>query len=193
VSFQQVVYVASTANDPQMLKSLSAESAKVFLRSMEQYAASGGTKPWTAFISPGLRAFSAVSVFDHHPTDQELLAYLQQIARQTPDDVDAIKERIKKIKIDSQETTAVGKVSSLLISMEEALLELSLAENLPNPDTYACVPLDTHIELIMEKLPRGLQTKVAQRMKFLPKITSKRVFTNLLMDESKKYEWPKKG
>lgn len=74
--------------------------------------------------------------------------------------------------------------------MEEALVDLGLQETLQNGGC-ACVPLETHIEIILEKLPRSFQQKVKQRMKFLPQIASKRIFAQLLVAEAEGYAWPK--
>ncbi len=177
--------------EPKLLRSLSAEAVKSFLAELEEYGAAGGAKHWTAFINPGLLAFVKYTYFEYNPQAQELFNFLYEISIQTTDNIEAIKERLRKIKVNEDEKTSLDKVRSLLISMEEALLELKLDEDVSNNGTDICVPLDTQIQLLLEKLPRGLQQKINQRMKFLPKITKKKTFANLLLDEAKAYEWPK--
>ncbi len=85
----------------------------------------------------------------------------------------------------------IDRVKSLLVSMEEAYVELELQENL-QIGAHACVPLETHVEMVLEKLPRSFQQKVKQHMKFLPKISSKKVFAQLLIQEAEGFNWPKK-
>ena len=90
---EQVVYLAERAREPIILGSLSATDVKGFLEEYDQYQAGGGRKPWTAFISSGLRSFISYSVFERPPTDDQLLEYLRQLAQQTPANLADIKKR----------------------------------------------------------------------------------------------------
>lgn len=74
--------------------------------------------------------------------------------------------------------------------MEEAYVELQLQEDL-HAGAHACVPVETHIEIVLEKLPLSLKQKVKQRMKFLPKISTKKLFAQLLIQEAEGYTWRK--
>ena len=86
-------YLAERPEEPVVLATLSADRIKTFLEDFEAYSAAGGRKPWTLFISPGLRSFVSYSVFEAPPSDDQFLAYLRELARQTPANIAAIKKR----------------------------------------------------------------------------------------------------
>jgi hypothetical protein len=185
-----VLYIRDPPQEPTLLKSLAKERVRDFLETLAKYQASGGAKTATAFLGAGILQYIQYVAFDTPPTEIQILDFLRQKAEPIPSDVTLIVERLSKIKIDEEEKSSEDKVQSLLISFEEALSEMRLSDRFI-PGAVACIPVETHIELVMEKIPPGLQRKVKTRMKCLPKLESKRQFAILLIEEAKNFTWPK--
>ena len=81
------------------------------------------------------------------------------------------------------------KVRSLFISLEDALIDLRLTF-VPNEQQLVYTE-SRQIELLMRKLPDGLNAQMQKRMTFVGANMSKLLFREMLITEARDYTWSK--
>ncbi|GLD92015.1 hypothetical protein PINS_up000548 [Pythium insidiosum] len=76
-------------------------------------------------------------------------------------------------------------VESLLIGVQGVLLDLETTG-----DVKHLVPLSTQVDIILAKLPAGLKEHVKRRLKFSQALQSKKEFIDILLKETRSFQWP---
>lgn len=144
------------------LKSLDRREVQKFLDEYDEYSSSHAPRGLKTLVDPGLLNF--FKQYANAGSDAEIIEYLRSIVY--PQNASSFEEAFADIQFDLKEPDGVVGITKLFADFEIALNKTNLGQSPGTSNKKYTLKEKTHRQMILDKLPRGLQDKAKLELKY---------------------------